>query len=277
MHWETVAIVGVGLMGGSIGLALRRRHLAREVVGVGRRMATLRVARKLGAVTRTTLDLERGVAHAELVVVCTPVGQIVADVRRVAAACDALITDVGSTKASIVRGVAKLKGPPRYVGSHPLAGSERNGPGAATAERVVGRVVVITPTAWARREDCRMVRRLWQGLGARCVEMTAEEHDACVAAISHLPHLTAAALAGSTPAEAVRLAAQGWRDTTRVASGDARLWREILLDNRRNVLERLDEYLGRLGAFRRALSAGDGSVLERLLCEGKRRRDAVGS
>ncbi len=279
MQWDTVAIVGVGLMGGSIGLALRRRGLAREVVGIGRRTATLQVARRMGAITRSTLDIARGVARAELVVVCTPVGQIVADVQRVAAACrpDALVTDVGSTKASIVQGVAALKLPIRYVGSHPLAGSERNGPAAATADLLVGRVVVITPTTDTQPKDGRLVRRFWRSLGARVVEMSPEEHDACVAAISHLPHLSASALAGSTPLGAMPLAAQGWRDTTRVASGDIRVWREILIDNRQNVLVRLDAYLRRLEDFRRALADADSSALERLLCEGKRRRDAVGS
>lgn len=279
MQWDTVAILGVGLMGGSIGLALRRRRLAREVVGIGRRTATLRVARAMGAITRGTLDVARGVCHADVVVVCTPVGQIVADVQRVAAACrpDALVTDVGSTKASIVRGVAALKLPIRFVGSHPLAGSERNGPHAARADLLVGRVVAITPTAETQPQACRLVRRFWRSLGARVVEMSPEEHDACVAAISHLPHLTAAALAGSTPPAAMPLAAQGWKDTTRVASGDVRLWQEILIDNRQNVLERLDAYLSRLQDFRRALADADSLALEQLLCEGKRRRDAMGS
>ncbi|MCL6505342.1 MAG: prephenate dehydrogenase/arogenate dehydrogenase family protein [Pirellulales bacterium] len=278
-HWDTVAIVGVGLMGGSIGLALRGRGLAREVVGIGRRAASLRVARRMGAVTRTSLDVARGVADAELVVVCTPVDRIVADIERVAASCrpDALVTDVGSTKGSIVRGVAGLKLPIRYVGSHPLAGSERNGPAAATADLLVGRVVVVTPTRETPTRDRRELGRFWRALGARVVEMGAEEHDACVAAISHLPHVAAAALAGSTPAGAMPLAAQGWRDTTRVAAGDAHLWREILLDNRRNVLPRLDVYLQRLQAFQRALAEADATALERLLREGKRRRDAVGS
>lgn len=279
MQWDTVAIVGVGLMGGSIGLALRRRGLAREVIGIGRRMATLRVARAMGAITRGTLDIVRGVARADMVVVCTPVGQIVADVQRVAAACrpNVLVTDVGSTKSSIVHGVAALRLPIGYVGSHPLAGSERNGPHAATADLLVGRVVAITPVADTQPKACRLVRRFWQSLGARVVEMSPEEHDAYVAAISHLPHVSAAALAGSTPPGALPLAAQGWRDTTRVASGDVRLWREILIDNRQNVLERLDVYLSRLQEFRRALAEADSSALEHLLCEGKRRRDAMGS
>src|SRR5688572_15288147 len=148
-HWETVAIVGVGLIGGSIGLALRERKLAGRVVGIGRRPESLQRAVAVGAVHETTQDVERGVSDAELVLVCTPVESIAGHVRQAAHACPAgaLITDAGSTKASIVRQLnSSLPPAVAFVGSHPLAGSEKNGCDHARADLFEGRVVVVTPT-----------------------------------------------------------------------------------------------------------------------------------
>jgi prephenate dehydrogenase len=293
--WDVVAIVGVGLIGGSIGIDLLRGRLAHEVVGIGRRAASLRAARRKGAVTRTTLDLARGVANADLVVVCTPVGRIVDDVLAVAAACPqgALITDVGSTKFEIVTALEK-KLPPTvwFVGSHPLAGGEQAGAAAAMQGLFRDRVVVITPSAAesptnatetveaeTRRTEAvtRAIRGFWKSLGARVVCMSAEEHDRKLAASSHLPHLAASALAAATPADCLPLASSGFADTTRVASGDPSLWRQILLSNRGNVLTALTRFEGVLAALRQALEAKDTAEVERTLTEAKRNRDALGS
>lgn len=283
--WQRVAIVGVGLIGGSIGLDLLRRGLAREVIGVGRRASTMRMAKRVGAVTATTLDLAAGVAESDLVVVCTPVGRIADDV--IAAACAArpetIITDVGSTKASIVaaveraRGQGKIPAQTRFVGSHPMAGSEKNGPAAAQADLFVNRTVIMTPLATTPATDQRAVSRFWRSLHAKVVSMTPEAHDRAVATISHLPHVAAAALAALTAGDERRLAATGWQDTTRVAAGDPELWRQILLDNRAAVLAALERYDQTLDAYRQALERADGDRLQSLLREAKRSRDALGS
>lgn len=278
--WDNVAIIGVGLIGGSIGLALRQRKLAKQVVGIGRRVESLAEARRVGAVTQTTTDLAQGVARAELIVVCTPVASIAEHVRQAASSGPrgTLITDAGSTKAQIVEQLDRnLPGEARFVGSHPLAGSERSGPGEARADLLVGRVVVITPTRRSRSTDVEALTEFWISLGASVVSMSPTKHDRALAATSHLPHLIAAALAGTLVAKQAGLAAGGLRDTTRVASGDAELWTQILLDNRDNVLAALASFDKSLQAFRTALERGDRSRLHKVLTQAKRKRDALGS
>lgn len=275
MQLDTVAIVGVGLIGGSIGLALRRRGLARQVIGIGHRAESLRVALHRGAVTRTTLDLAEGVADAEWVVVCTPVAHIAGDVRAAAEHCrpGAIITDAGSTKAQIVEQVGSpLPRGVRFVGSHPLAGGERSGPAAADAELFVDRLVVVTPTESTATVDVARVSEFWQALGARRVTMTVNEHDRLLASASHLPHLVAAVLAAATPEEALPLTATGWADSTRIASGDPELWRQILASNRASVLKSLRQFDDVLAAIRDALQAGDDERVFEILRGAQERR-----
>jgi prephenate dehydrogenase len=279
-RWNRVAIVGVGLIGGSIGMALRQRGLAKHVTGIGRRPESLRVAKRVGAVDSTSTSLPRGVAEAELVIVCTPVEQIVAHVRQAAQTCEqhALITDAGSTKASIVGGLdGSLPRGVRFVGSHPLAGSEKSGPGVASATLFEGRTVVITPSVASQRRDVQAVSRFWKALGARTVECTPEEHDAALAASSHLPHLIASALAAATPEACLPLAATGWADTTRIAAGDPQLWTQIFCDNRRHLLGALAAFEQTLADLRAAIERNDRRTLTKRLQEAKHKRDAVGS
>lgn len=278
--WDTVAIIGVGLIGGSIGAALRKRRLARRVVGIGRRTTSLRTARRVGAVDTTTTDLSKGVAGAELVVVCTPVELIVEHALAAAAACPAgaLITDAGSTKAEIVRQLDHDLGRGiRFLGSHPLAGSEKNGAAQSDADLFSGRVVVLTPTRRTRADDERQLTEFWSDLNATVLRMSPEAHDRAVAATSHLPHFIASVLAMATPQQHFPLAAGGLRDTTRVAAGDPELWTQILLDNRENVLAALDGFDRALASFRTALERGDRSRLTKALAKAKRNRDALGS
>ena len=176
-QWDTVAIVGVGLIGGSIGRDLLARKMARRVIGIGRRAASLRQAKQIGAVTETTLNLAQGTAEAQLVIVCTPVGRIIDDVRAAAAAATSnsakspmLITDVGSTKGSIVAALdGKLPSNAVFVGSHPLAGSEKNGPTAAVVGLFQKRVVVVTPSPKSPPRAVAAVESFWKRLGAQVV------------------------------------------------------------------------------------------------------------
>jgi len=283
--WQRVAIVGVGLIGGSIGLDLLRLGLAKEVVGIGRRAATMKVAKKIGAVTETTLDLARGVETADLVIVCTPVGRIVDDVLAAAKAnrTGALITDAGSTKESIVRAIdsaaaqGELPDGVCFIGSHPMAGSEKNGPAAATERLFVDRTVIITPTQQTCAKAAAAVTKFWKALGANVVTLSPSQHDCAVAAISHLPHVAASALAGVTARGNLKLVGGGWEDTTRVAAGDPDLWQQILLDNRAAILDSLDRYSDKLAAFRKAIEQSDSKQLAALLTEAKQTRDALGS
>ncbi len=282
--FNCIVIVGVGMIGGSVGLAVRGRKLAKRVVGAGSRPATLAKALHVGAISEVAADLKAAVAEADLVVVAAPVALVIDQVRQIAsqAAAGALITDVGCSKAEIVAELERLatSGPHwragvHFVGSHPLAGNEKTGPEHANGDLFVGRTVVITPTASTRGEDREMLREFWSALGAKVLEMSAEEHDRAVAATSHLPHLVASAIAGSTPEEYVALTASGWQDTTRIAAGDPLLWRQIMLSNRAHLLGALDRFEALLAQCRQALEAGDAETLERLLGEAKRVRDGV--
>jgi len=281
---RSVTIVGVGLIGGSIGLALRARGLAQRVVGYGSRAETLEAALALGAISEIAVDATRAAA-SELIVVCAPVDHIVEQVCQLAPLCAAgtLFTDAGSTKATIVRQLEAAMHEPnwpagvRFVGSHPLAGNEKKGPQAASAQLFEGRAVVLTPTPASPAEDLARLRDFWGSLGAKVLEMPPAQHDAALAVTSHLPHVVAAAIAGLTPERYVTLTAGGWQDTTRIAAGDPALWRQIMLSNRENLLSALDDFRGLIDTWRQALAAQDGEQLERLLKEAKRIRDAVGS
>ena len=277
---KNVAIIGVGLIGGSIGLALRQRGLAEHVTGIGRRQVSLRVARRIGAVDTTTTDLAKGVAAADLIVVCSPVGLIAEHALEAARHCPlgTLITDAGSTKATLVAALdGTLPRECRFLGSHPLAGSEKTGPGYASAELFEGRVALITPTKNTRAEDFDVVEQFWQALGSVVVQMSPEEHDKALAITSHLPHLAAAALAATLPERLFRLTGAGLLDTTRIAAGDPALWTQIFLHNRENVLAALDEYGHQLAVLRDALRAAEPATIERLLTAAKKKRDALGS
>lgn len=277
---DTVAIVGVGLIGGSIGMAIRQRQLARHVVGIGRRVSQLKKARACRAVTATTTQLAEGIAQAELIVICTPVAQVVDQVRQAAAHCrpGALITDAGSTKASIVAEInGDLGNAAAFVGSHPMAGSEKSGVEHADPDLFEGRLVIVTPGRRTAARHVAAIEQFWQALGARVIRMNPRAHDEAIASVSHLPHLLATVLAASTPEKLLPLVAGGWLDTTRVAAGDPELWRQILTDNRAHVLKALDKFGKVLSNFRTALEQGDDAALLRLLQAGKDRRDTVGN
>jgi prephenate dehydrogenase len=263
-RFGTVTVVGVGLIGGSIGLALRQRKLADRVVGVGRGEAGLLEAVAMGAIEEGTTDLEHGVAEAEVVVVCTPVTDIAATVRRAAAhgPGDMLVTDEGSTKRSIVENVerderARLV----FVAGHPIAGSERKGVRFAQARLFENRVCVLTPTERTPGDKLKRAREFWSGLGARLVEIDPAGHDEALALTSHLPHAVAAALAATVPLELLELAAGAYRDGTRVAASDAHLWAGIFRENRGPLLTALGRFQEQLAAFRQALDDDDPDAL----------------
>ena len=279
-QWDTVAIVGVGRIGGSIGLALRQREMAKNIVGIGRSQATLRAARRVGAVTNTTIDLNRGVADAELVVVCTPVGNVVETVDQAAQHCPerTLITDVGGVKRAVVEPLDDhLARGCRFLGGHPLIGSEKTGVLNARADLFDGRVTILTPTKNTRAEDFDLLEEFWQSLGSVVIRMSPEEHDRAVAIIGHLPHLSAAALAVSLPEQFFRLIGGGIFDATRQAAGDPELWRQMLTLNRDNVLTALEQYGSKLAAVHAALRDDNQDELLRFLTQAKKNRDALGS
>ena len=280
-EWPTVAIVGVGLIGGSIGLALQARRLAGRVIGIGRSAASLAAARRAKVVTETAVDLAAAAAEADLVVVATDVGTITTLLDRIDEAVrpGTLITDAGSTKASIVAAWEKRRRTRcgRFVGSHPIAGSHKSGPAAADAALFEGRIAVVTPARATPAADAEAIGGFWAALGSTVFMIDPKEHDKLLAATSHAPHLIAAAIALATPAAARQFTAGGWRDTTRIAAGDPELWADILLDNAAQVAKALARIATGAEKMLAAIDAGDRLRLMTLLARAKDDRDAVGS
>lgn len=275
--------MGLGLLGGSLGQALRKRKLAGEVVGCVRRRATITEARRARAVDSATLDLAGGVTDADLIVLCTPIAQmrplleqLLPHLKR-----GAVITDVGSVKNLVVRELETLsaKAGAHFVGSHPMAGSEQMGVRAARPDLYEGAVCVVTPTRKSNRRAVRAVEQLWQSVGARGLRLAPEVHDRLVARSSHLPHFLAAQLvnyvlgANADFAQA-GLCATGFRDTTRIASGSPEMWRDIAVANRVNLAKELSLFIRDLRQLQRAVHAGDERVLADFLNQAKTLRDA---
>jgi prephenate dehydrogenase len=278
IEWQRVCIVGVGLLGGSIGQALKARRLAKTVAGVCRDAAKAASAQKLGAIDSAYSSIEQASDQADLVFVCTPVQSIVANLVQANrhSASHALLTDVGSTKHTIVE-KADQAGLVNFVASHPMAGGEKTGVEFSSPDLFVGKLVILTPSESTSQTKLEQTRRLWQSLGATVCDMTAMEHDRAVAATSHLPHLVAAALAGQTPMEFGPLTASGWADSTRIASGNPEMWRQIIQENRGPVLHALKNFATIWQQWIDAIENGDQEQLLQLLQAGKNIRDALGN
>jgi prephenate dehydrogenase len=276
----TITIVGVGLIGGSIGLAAKQRRIAQHVIGVDTNQARLEKARQLGAIDPAGYETSTATSLDDVVIVCTPVDQIAGQVLVMAkaAAKGTLITDSGSTKAIIVHEVENqlLEGV-AFVGSHPLAGSERQGPDCAVPNLLDGKVVVVTPTKKSTPIALTRTVALWESLGANVRLMSPEDHDRAIAFTSHVPHLLASALAGSLDDSLRDLTASGFRDMTRIASGDPSLWTAIFTQNRQAVLSGLDKLDDRLKEIAESVRNADWPKLTSLLAQAKKVRDALGS
>jgi prephenate dehydrogenase len=282
-HWPQVTIVGVGLLGGSIGLALRRRRLAGRVVGQVRRKASIAECERAGAVDEATTDLRRAVESADLVILCTPIARMAELAREMAPALKpgALVTDVGSVKAAVVEVMEPILAGSKsvFIGSHPMAGSEKSGVSAARADLFESAVCVVTPVAASPAPQVAALEDFWSALGGVPLRLAPEAHDELVARSSHLPHVVAAELANYVlspvhPKEQARLCATGFRDTTRIASGLPDLWRDICLANHRNLARVLGVFIEDLQEFQLALEKGDAATVEEFFAKARERRDA---
>ena len=282
MRWKKVTLVGVGLLGGSLGLALRKRRLAESVVGFVRRAASVGECERLGAVHLATRDLTQAVEAADLIVLCTPIAQMRSLVEHMLPVLGrgAVVTDVGSVKGSVVQDLEPLvaEAAARYVGSHPMAGAEKMGVAAARADLFDGAVCVVTPTRKSQPAAVREVEQLWKGVGSRVLRLTPAAHDDLVSRSSHLPHIVAAQLANlildpAHPKEQGMLCANGFRDTTRIASSSPEMWRDIVLANRKNLSRTLEAFAAELLDFRRAVQEGDGRAISRFFEQARERRD----
>jgi prephenate dehydrogenase len=278
MFATNVGIVGVGLIGGSIASALRKREFAGRIFGLGRNLARLEQARAAGLIDVVTTDAKELAADCDLCVVCTPVDRIVADVRALAGSAKpgSLLTDAGSTKSEICAALAT--GLPKgvtFIGSHPLAGSEKQGFEHSDADLYVGRVTVLTPDSQTPPSELARLRRFWEFLGSIAIEMPADAHDRALAQTSHVPHVAAAAVALTLETANARLTAGGFRDTTRIAAGDPDLWSAILLSNRAEVVAGIESLERHLSELRQAVRDKNGAALKKLLELAKTKREAL--
>jgi prephenate dehydrogenase len=279
LPFQTIGIVGCGLIGCSIAAALKKRGYGGRILGCGRPGNNLETALKQKLVDRVESDLAKAAVGSDLIVVCTPVDRIVAAVRSAAGGArpGTLITDAGSVKATICQSLGDLPAGVTFIGSHPIAGSEKQGCAHADADLFAGHVCVLTPASTTPRDKLDSVAAFWQALGMTVVEMSADAHDRALAQTSHVPHVLAAALAASLARENRTLTAGGFQDTTRIAAGDPELWTAILLANSAGVTDGIQSVCDRLDELRSAIERHDKGRLEALLRVAKENREALGT
>lgn len=272
-QFNKVVIFGVGLIGGSFALALRKANAVQEVVGFGRSAATLEQALQFGLIDRIGHDVAREVCDADLVLLATPVAQMADILARIKPhlGSNTLITDGGSTKCDVVAAARQQLGSKiaQFVPAHPIAGAELSGPAAALAELYLGKKVVLTPLPENSRTAVARVRAAWEACGATVSELTPEQHDEVFAAVSHLPHLLAFTLVHDLAQRDNRdlllsFAASGFRDFTRIAASSPEMWRDISLANRDALLREIEQYAAELYQLHQALEQRDASKLEEM-------------
>jgi len=276
-----LVVIGVGLIGGSFALALKRARAVQRVVGVGRTSRNLAAARRLKIIDEASQDAAVAVRDADLVLLAIPVGQMPAVMTAIAPhlPARAVITDAGSTKGDVISAARRFLGAhvSRFVPGHPVAGTERSGAEAAFPDLFKGKNVILTPQRETAAAAASLVKRAWEACGARVTRLTAEQHDAVLAAVSHLPHVVAYALVNmlagrSNAAQLFGLSAGGLRDTVRIAGSSPEMWADICVANRDALLAALEDYENELERLRAAIESADGAELRRLFAGARNAR-----
>jgi prephenate dehydrogenase len=287
VHFKQVAIIGVGLIGGSLGMILRRKSLADHVVGVGRRIENLKTAVELGAIDRYVAGPKDGVRGADLVVLATPVDTYERHLTEWAhcLTAGAIVSDVGSVKGTLVeRAEAAMPTGVHFVGAHPIAGKEKTGVAAGSDQLFKGARCILTPTKKTHPQALEQIRQLWEATGAILLTMDPHVHDQILGAVSHLPHVAAFALMNALVdlrdrhMPSLDLAGHsggGLRDTTRIAASSSEMWRDIFLWNRDNVVSFIDEYQRALEHLKQLIKAGDAVGIEKAIERAKREREKL--
>jgi prephenate dehydrogenase len=276
-----LVVIGVGLIGGSFALALKRARAVQRVVGVGRTSRNLAAARRLKAIDEASQDPARAVRDADLVLLATPVGQMPAVMTAIAPhlPAHAVVTDAGSTKGDVIAAARRFLDAriSRFVPGHPVAGTEKSGAEAAFPDLFKGRNVILTPQRETAAAAVTLVTRAWQACGARVTRLAADQHDAVLAAVSHLPHVVAYALVNMlagrrNAAQLFGFSAGGLRDTVRIAGSSPEMWADICIANREALLAALEDYENELERVRAAIESADGAELRRLFAEARNAR-----
>jgi prephenate dehydrogenase len=278
---QKLAILGPGLLGGSIGLAARQRKTARRVAVWARRPEAADEAYKLGAADEATCDLRRTVSDADFVVVATPIGAMgsLAEQIKPWLAHGCVVTDVGSVKYNVVASLSEvLGGQARFVGSHPMAGSEQSGIEAARRDLFESTVCLVTPREDTDKTALQLTHDFWKALGCSVRTLSPQEHDEIVAKISHLPHVVAAAIVNvvcSDGSHLLNFVGPGFKDFTRIASGPPEMWTEICVENRHEIVRALEHLIEELGTLRTSLQNSDVVELRTMLKRAKHFRDEL--
>lgn len=282
--FNTCSIIGVGLIGGSIGLGLKKSKLVNKVIGVGYRQKSINSAVKKGAVDYGTTDLKKGVSGSDLVVVATPVSLIPQKLKEAIPHLknDAIVTDVGSTKYFILQEVNNLlsglglekKSGINFIGGHPIAGSENTGVEYSTANLFDRSICVLTPTKSNSKLALGKLSNMWESLGATVINMTAEKHDKILARTSHLPQLIAFSLANIIKEEQWQFSGGGLKDMTRIASSDPNLWMDICTQNKNNIAQTIDLFIKELSIIRNELVKNDNTKLKKRFDNSRNKRNA---
>jgi prephenate dehydrogenase len=287
VHFKQVAIIGVGLIGGSLGMILHRQALADQVIGVGRRVENLKTAVALGAIDRYVADAKEGVRGADLVVLATPVDTYDRHLKEWAhcLAPGAIVSDVGSVKGALVeQSEAAMPAGVHFVGAHPIAGKEQTGVAAGSDQLFKGARCILTPTNRTDSVALDRVRQLWEQTGSIVLTMDPHLHDQILGAVSHLPHVVAFALMNALAdlrdqqLPSLDLAAHsggGLRDTTRIAASSSEMWRDIFLWNRDNVVSYIERYMRALEELKRVIQVGDAAGIEKALDRAKAERERL--
>jgi prephenate dehydrogenase len=285
--FQQVTIIGVGLLGGSLGLVLKERGIAKTVVGIGRRRPNLELAVQLGAIDHFTSEPQDAIRDSDFIVLATPVDTYASQVQNWGqfVPSGAIVSDVGSVKGQLVVDLeTALPSTAYFVGAHPIAGKEKSGVAHATSTLFDGARCIVTPTPLTNNEALARVRGLWEKAGSEVVSMDPMVHDWVLGAVSHLPHIAAFSLMHAlqdlqehTP-EALNLmdfSGGGLRDTTRIAASSPEMWRDICLANRENLVKMIDQYIIRLQAFKQLLNDRDGSGLTQTIEQAKTLREGL--
>jgi len=289
MHLNKIVIFGVGLIGGSVALALKKTGVAPKIVGVGRKIENLQTAINLGVIDEAEADIAKAVGDADLVLIATPVAQTQKILEAIIPhlSQSTVVTDAGSTKSDIAQYVMnaskQAKNPEhflsQFVGGHPIAGAEKSGVTAAKEDLFIGKNVVLTPNEKTSLEAIKLVSELWQTTGANVSEMTAQTHDQIFAAVSHLPHLLAFALVNNlanrpNAKQLFDFAASGFRDFTRIAGSSPEMWRDISLANKTALLNELEAYQAEISALQNLLKNEDSQGLQAMFEHASQARQA---
>jgi len=275
--FNNVSIIGVGLIGGSLGLAIKRKKLSNKVIGVGRRKSSISSAKKKGAIDEATLDIGKGVRESDLVIIATPINKVIDIAKKVVKhlPVGAILLDVASTKSNIVLEIEKIVPPyVSYIGTHPIAGSEKKGVKFAEDTMFDNANCIITPTSRTDEEVLTRIKKFWENLGSRIIVMSPQMHDKIVSNISHIPHLIAAVLV-KISGEYLDFCGGSFKDATRVALSSPEMWTYVFMENKKYILKDMEKIISDFKKFSMLISNNKKQNLLKILNQTKFERQKI--